>query len=254
MSFWHAEQKTSQPGGYGFSPQKEVCVGSTGREFYMGGAAMATHIWALEHHFDRPLYWATTQFLNHGLLGEKMELTVESVSGGRSVVQALAEMRRGNDILHRTIAALGRREGTPDQAFIKKPESRPPLECPLKKEDAMTTPGNLLTLFERRTASEDPVTGKEHMWIRPLFESRVDSALLALISDFFLGAHLKTRGGTSLDNTFRVINLVKTDWMMMVTQLSSFTRGAVHGHTHIFSEEGILLATSSQTGLLPRMT
>ena len=49
-----------------------------------------------------------------------------------------------------------------------------------------------------------------------------------------------------------LVNLVESDWLMMVTQLSSFTRGAVHGHVHIFAENGTLLAASSQTGLLPK--
>ena len=116
----------------------------------------------------------------------------------------------------------------------------------------MAMPGNLLHLLERRVALEDSAAGIEYMWIRPLFDAPIDAAYLALVSDFFLGAHVRTRRGTSLDNTFRPVNLVESDWLMMVTQLSSFTRGAVHGHVHIFAENGTLLAASSQTGLLPR--
>ena len=54
----------------------------------------------------------------------------------------------------------------------------------------------------------------------------------------------RTRRGTSLDNTFRLINLVESEWLMMVTQVSSFTRGAAHGTTHIFAQDGTLLAAS----------
>ena len=50
----------------------------------IGGVAMATHIEALERHFERPLL-GDHAFLNHGLLGEDMELRVEAISGGRSV-------------------------------------------------------------------------------------------------------------------------------------------------------------------------
>ena len=88
------------------------------------------------------------------------------------------------------------------------------------------------------------------MWIRPLFDTKVDAPYLALISDFFL-ARMSARRGTSLDNTFRLINLVESEWLMMVTQVSSFTRGRAR-HSHIFAQDGTLLATSSQTGLLPR--
>lgn len=252
MAFWQAEQDNNEQGRFSYTPPQQACVGPEGRQFYMGGAAMATHIDTLERHFDKPLYWATTHFLNHGLLGEAMQLTVEAVSGGRSVVQAMAEMRRGETVLHRTIAALGTRDGAPDKAFVTMPQVPPPQDCPTKQDDAMARPGNLLHLLERRVALEDSAGGVEHMWIRPLFDAPMDAAYLALVSDFFLGAHVRTRRGTSLDNTFRLVNLVETDWLMMVTQLSSFTRGAVHGHVHIFAENGTLLAASSQTGLLPK--
>ena len=248
--FWRA--KNLGDGKFSYTPPVSACVGPEGHQFYMGGVAMATHIEALERHFKRPLYWATTHFLNHGLLGEDMELRVEAISGGRSVVQAMTEMRRGDTVLHRTIAALGARDGEPDRAFVSMPDAPPPQKCPTKQDDAMATKENLMNLFERRVPLEDSDAGLEHMWIRPLFEAKIDAAYLALISDFFLGAHVRTRRGTSLDNTFRLINLVESEWLMMVTQISSFTRGAAHGNAYIFAEDGTLLATSSQTGLLPR--
>jgi acyl-CoA thioesterase len=76
--------------------------------------------------------------------------------------------------------------------------------------------------------------------------------LLALTSDFFLGAHCLTRGGTSLDNTFRLNALAETDWILCSTRLASFSNGAVHGSQCQFAQDGTLLSVSSQTGLLPR--
>lgn len=248
--FWHAESLSD--GKFSYTPPASACVGPIDYQFFMGGVAMATHVEALERHFGRPLYWATTHFLNHGLLGEEMHLTIEAVSGGRSVVQAVAEMKRDNIVLHRTIAALGARDGEPDKTFVRMPDVPAPEKCPGKQDDLMASDGNLMSLLERKTALEDSAAGLEYMWIRPLFDTKVDAPYLALISDFFLGAHERTRRGTSLDNTFRLINLVESEWLMMMTQVSSFTRGAAHGTTHIFAQDGTLLATSSQTGLLPR--
>ena len=88
--------------------------------------------------------------------------------------------------------------------------------------------------------------------MRPTFDASVSAGLLALMSDFFLGAHSLTRRGTSLDNTFRLYQLAQTEWVLNVTQLTSFGRGAVHGTMHQFAEDGSLLATSSQTGMLPK--
>lgn len=248
--FWHPLAQDA--GDFAYTPPAPACVGSADHQFYMGGAAMATHIAAMEAHFDKPLLWATIHFLNHGLLGEDMALRVEPVSGGRSVVQAMSTMRRGETVLHRTVAALGARAGEPDRAFVRMPDVLRPEACPVKIDDAMQIDGNLMTQFDRRTAYEDSVAGCEYMWIRPNFETRIDAPYLALVSDFFLGALPRTRRGTSLDNTFRLINLAETRWVLAVTQMSSFTRGAAHGTQHLFAENGTLLAVSSQTGLLPR--
>ena len=218
--FWRAAAAAT-PGHFTYRAGPQACVGpDASHQFYMGGVAMATAVDALERHFEKPLLWATIHFLNHGMLGDDVTLSVEAVSGGRSVVQAMAEMRRGTQVLHRTLAALGARDGEPDRAFVAMPAVPPPQDCPVKADDAFADATNLLAQFERRTAFEDSAAGVEHMWIRPKFAGDLDAAALALISDFFLGAHVRTRRGTSLDNTFRLINPAPHGWVLSVTQLS----------------------------------
>ena len=253
MQFWQAQQDADTPSRFDFVAGPKACVGPAESQFFMGGAAMATHIDALERYFDKPLLWATIQFLNHGMLGDDMTLHVEPVGGGRNVVQAMSRMQRGEVVLHQSMAALGQRGDEPDKAFIAMPQVAPPLACPEKAPDVFADDENLIGQFERRTALEDGDAGVEYMWIRPRFAPRIDAALLGLVSDFFLGAHVRTRSGTSLDNTFRLIKAQPTEWILAVTQFSSFTRGAVHGVQHLFAEDGTLLAASSQTGLLPRL-
>lgn len=248
--FWQASPDGD--GRFHYKAPPIACVGPPGQAFFMGGAGMAAHIDALERHFDKPLLWATTQFLSHGLLDDEMHLTVEQLSGGRSIVQAQSDMRRGDTLLHRTIAALGAREPAAERAFVTMPDVATPLACGEKEPDAYGDKDNLIGQFERRTAHEDAETGREYMWLRPLFDVEISAAFLALVSDFFLGAHELTRRGTSLDNTFRLCALRQSTWLLTVTQLSGFTRGSVHGTQHIFAEDGTLLSTSSQTGLLPR--
>lgn len=253
QAFWVADANRSEPGHFTYTVNQLACVGpSAEHQFYMGGVAMATHIDALQRHFEKPLLWATIQFLNHGMLYDDLDLSVSQVGGGRNVLQAMAVMQRGDEVLHRTMAALGARGDTPDQVFVAMPSVAGPRDCDVKADDIMAAPDNLLGQFERRTAHEDSANGCEYMWIRARRQTTIDAAYLALVSDFFLGAHIKTRGGTSLDNTFRLINAHQTEWILAVTQLSSFTRGAAQGTQHLFAEDGTLLSTSSQTGLLPR--
>jgi len=54
------------------------------------------------------------------------------------------------------------------------------------------------------------------------------------------------------DNTLRVFSVEPTDWILSVTQMSGFRAGVAMGVTHQFTQDGQLLSTSSQTGLLPR--
>ena len=250
MSFWQAEKVDDR---FSYRVVQDACVGpDENYQFYMGGAAMATHVDALERYFEKSLLWATTQFLSHGMLSNDLTLDVKQIGGGKNVVQAEAVMRRGDEVLHRTIAALGARGDDPDRTFVTMPVVKNPEVCPHKPEDAMASEQNLIGRFDRRTAFEDNDTGTEYMWIRGRDRMKIDAAYLALISDFFLGAHERTRRGTSLDNTFRLISTRQTDWILSVTQISSFTRGAAHGTVHMFAEDGALLATSSQTGMLPK--
>lgn len=251
-NFWRAERDKNDPARFHYTPPPIACVGPEGRQFFMGGAAMASAIDALERHFEKPLLWATTHFLNHGMLGEAMTIEIEKASGGHSVVQAMATMRRDATILHRTIAALGAREGEPDRAFITMPDVPPPEDCLPKDLDFFGSGTNLVGQFEKRSVLEDNDAGLEYVWTRTKSPTKVDAAYLVLLSDFFLGAHARTRRGTSLDNTFRLINIVQTEWILSATQFSSFTRGAVHGTMHGFARDGSLLFLSSQTGLLPR--
>ena len=132
------------------------------------------------------------------------------------------------------------------------PKVPPPKDCALKSDDTFNQSGNLIDQFERRTALENNEAGLECMWIKPKFEASMSAPMLALMSDFFLGAHPLTRSGTSLDNTFRLCALQPTEWVLAVTQLSRFRDGAAHGTQQQFAQDGTLLSISSQTGLLPR--
>ncbi len=250
--FW-TPRPSEASGTFQIEATDVACVGPPEDQFFMGGVAMAAAIEALQTWSGKPLLWTTIQFLNHGMYGDQLEITVEKSGGGRSVVQAMAKVMREGHQLQTLIAALGERPGEPDQQFEKVPNDVPaPEECALKQDDAFARPGNLIDQFERRTALEDPERGLEWMWMRPKFRADITAPLLALMSDFFLGAHERSRGGTSLDNTIRICALRPTEWVLSVTQIASFSSGAVQGYQRQFAEDGTLLSISSQTGLLPR--
>ena len=227
-----------------------ACVGPPDRQFFMGGVAMGTAVDALERTFGKPLLWAATQFLNHAFMGEDLRLEVVQEGGGKSVVQASARLCRGDQVLQHTRAALGRRECEPDRQFVEMPNAKEPHEGTRKTDNAYLQPGNFLEQFERRAVLQDRERGIDYAWTKTA-PFAVDAAILAIVSDFYMGAHPRGRGGTSLDNTIRICALKPTEWVLSVTQVSAFSSGTMQGSQHHFAQDGTLLAVSSQTGLLP---
>ena len=80
----------------------------------------------------------------------------------------------------------------------------------------------------------------------------MSAGILAIIADFLAGGHSQAAGSSSLDNTLRIHNIVETEWVLLDTQFSGFASGAFHGHSHLYAEDGTLLATAGQTGMLPK--
>ena len=250
--FWQVSPLSKIAGKYHIQALPEACVGPLDQQFFMGGVALASAIDALQTEFQKPLSWAHIQFHAHGMRGDDIEVDVARLSGGKSIVQAGTTVSTDGRVLQTVMASLGSRDSAFEAQFVKAPEVPKPSDCPPKAPDAFAQPGNLLDQFERRVAYQDDSTGKEYLWFRPNFECEISAPLLAILADFFLGAHTATRGGTSLDNSFRVFDLSPSKWILNVTQLAGIKTDMVQGQVHQFSEDGRLLATGSQTGLLPR--
>ena len=250
--FWTPHILESKTGQFDYVVGRKACVGPPERQFLMGGVAMAAAITALEQTIDKPLRWATMQFVAGAMLDDRIRISVEPLGGGRSLTQARALLYQGDRLLQSVSAALGWREGSPDHQFAEMPDVPPATDCPPKADETFAADDNLLAQFERRTGLEDGAAGIELMWIRPRFAAPVSVALLALISDFLLGAHTRTRGGTSLDNTLRMHRIVQTEWILCASHLIGLSDGAASGTMQLFAEDGTLLALSGQTGLLPR--
>ena len=57
-------------------------------------------------------------------------------------------------------------------------------------------------------------------------------------------------GGTSLDNTIRIGSFVGTEWVLLDLRPHLAAGGYGHGVANIWSEDGHLLATASQTAAM----
>ncbi|MEZ5255855.1 MAG: thioesterase family protein [Ilumatobacteraceae bacterium] len=94
--------------------------------------------------------------------------------------------------------------------------------------------------------------GRTIMWARiPDVIEGVDAATLGILGDFVpLGVSQALGvigGGTSLDNTLRLVKLVPTEWVLLDIKIHAIHRGFGHGLVNMFAQDGTLMATASQS-------
>lgn len=227
-------------------------VGPEGAPHIMGGVALAAVIDALELASQQPVLWASIQFLSPTQHAEELSIRCEQCGGGQSIGQWLADAHVNSRPTHRVSAALGEREPNEQEIFITMPDLPAPDDCEPKLHERFGGIGSLYDQIEMRVAHQDNERGYEAVWTRNTSGFANDAGWLAVVSDFFLGAHPRSWGGSSLDATFRFIQSAEPGWVLSVTEMAAFDHGVAHGSARHFSEDGKLLAISSQTGVLPR--
>ncbi len=242
---------TDDPKRFQLPVTSDVLVGPPERQFLMGGVSLASAICAMEWAADRPLIWAAAQFLSSGGPGETVEIDVELPVVGGKVTQARATSFVGDRTVVTVTASLGGREDRPTAVFAKMPDVPAPDACAPKLSDFASS-DDMHKRFEKRTAYQSDEDGVERLWFRRPFGEPLSAGVLAIIADFLAGGHSQSGGSASLDNTLRIHNIVESEWVLLDTQFSGFAHGAFHGHTHLFAQDGTLLATAGQTGMLPR--
>ena len=239
-------------GEYVLPVMPPATVGPEGAPHVMGGVALAAAVDALELASGQTLLWSNIQFLAPTTHAEELVVSCEQCGGGQSVGQWQAEIRSNSRLTHRVSAALGAREPSEQRIFAAMPDVPSPAECE-SGDRSWGEPGMLGDQLETRVALQDDARGIQALWSRSQAGFAADSGWLAIVSDFFLGAHHAARGGSSLDDTYRHIQSADAGWVLSVTELAAFDRGVVHGSARHFAEDGRLLAISSQSGVLPRI-
>ncbi len=254
--FWRvvpAEGYGPADGRYLLPVTRPATVGPEGAGHVMGGVALAAVIDALELASEMPLLWINMQFLSPTQHAEELSLSVEQCGGGQSIGQWRGDISLNGRPTHRISAAVGAREPSEHTQFAQMPDVPSPVDCEEKPFDHNGFDDNLIGQVERRVAVSDEENGVEAIWTRSKAGFANEAAWLGIVSDFFLGAHHKTHGGSSLDATLRFVQPAEAGWILSVTNFAAINRGTAMGSAQHFSEDGTLLAISSQTGVLPRI-
>ncbi len=243
---------------------------STLGNFLFGGCGLATAVTALEQVSERPLIWATAQYLSYGKTGSILDLDVRVPVVGRNVTQARAVGHVGDQEILTVNAALGRRQIGVSGEWATMPDVPKPEDC--SADDWRSRLPDLMSIEKRadiRLAmgrikggwvnDVKPEPGRSALWVRMGEGLELSSATLAIIADWVpsglsqsvVGGRV---GGNSLDNTIRIYDLHPTDWVLCDIRIHGVQNGFGHGTAHLWTEDGRLLATASQSLIVREWT
>lgn len=235
---------------------------STGGGFLFGGCGLAAAIAAMEGTTDRPVVWATAQYLSYAKPPSVVDVDVTISVSGRNSTQARAIGHVADREIFTVNAALGRRDLDVELAFTEPPEVPSPEDC---EPRALRIPGeeSIMTRVDVRLAQArgwtemvgNPASGgRSALWARIPDLLEPSAAALAILGDYVpfgigqaLGAHA---GGNSLDNTLRVIRIVPTEWVLLDIAVDGIANGFGHGTVHLYADDGTLMATASQSTIV----
>jgi acyl-CoA thioesterase len=89
------------------------------------------------------------------------------------------------------------------------------------------------------------------LWARVPGHLTPSAATLAIFGDYVSGSASQPLGrrsmGRSLDNTLRVVQLKPTEWVLCDIRLHALINGYAQGVAFLWTQEGELLATASQS-------
>jgi acyl-CoA thioesterase II len=242
-----------------------LCVGPPGRSFMFGGVGLASAIQAMERTCERPVVWATAQYLSHARPPSVVDLDVWVPAAGRNTTQARVISHVGDQEILTVNAALGSRESEVSKAWVEFPDVPRPEQC-RPADHWRGDEGGLHAQIEMRLArgnygfhmqgaapSDD---GRLILWMRPRLSQEIDAATLAIFADHVpsgVGNALGVNaGGSSLDNTLRIVSLVPTEWVLCDISIHAVHAGFGHGAMRLFAEDGQLMATASQSMIVRR--
>ena len=231
--------------------------------FLFGGCGLGAAIAALEATTERPLVWATAQYLSYARPPEVLDLDVIVSVSGHQVTQARVVGHVADREVITVNAALGRRSAEHDGTWAIMPDVPSPDECS-RRELRLTTDGDSLPdrldvrLALGRNMSELPGEGmpggRSALWAKLPDVLDMSSASLAILGDyvpFGIGQALGLpAGGNSLDNTLRIGRQVRSEWVLLDVRVHQVSNGFGHGDVHLWSQGGDLLATASQSAIV----
>ncbi len=234
---------------------------ATRGHFMFGGCGLGAAVAAMEHECDRPVVWATAQYLSFAMIDDVLDMDVTIAVEGRMTSQARAVGHVGDREILTVNAALGSKPIEFDEQWIEAPVVPAPEDCPLRSE-LIEDSDSIMSRFDMRLAlgtSWDELDGspapggRSALWVR-MPDVDMSAAAIAILGDYVPFGISQALGdwtpSNSLDNTIRVHRLVPTDWVLCDVRIDSVSAGFGHGSVYLWAQDGSLLATASQSAVI----
>ena len=257
LSFFGLEQ-TADPNVWRM-PVVRSLISGTGALF--GGCGLGAAVEVMERVTGRPCVWATAQFLSFARPPAELELEVVEAVRGHQISQVRVMAHVGDREILTVTAACGERPSQLTGQWATRPDVPPPSDCP-PRPLMNRHQGTIMDRFESKLAGARPYweltgtpgSGNASLWVRLPDLADASAAALAIIGDFVpfgIGQALGMRaGGNSLDNTLRVAQLHDADWVLADIRVHAVQHGFGHGLVHLWSQDGVLLGTASQSTMV----
>lgn len=263
------EPDPEDPAALSFEVVPHLC--RTDGRFY-GGAALAAALAASEAATGRVALWSCTQLVGAAALDERIRVDVSVVASGRSVDQVQVTATTGGRLVFSAVGATAtpqpggiEAEGQTMPSVASPEESRPwggpaRLDPAGARAAAFGTPpavGHHLVSEHREAHIVDASAdrpGHMALWARLTGEyagTTMTPAVLGFLADMVPIAVCRAGGvegaGTSLDNSLRLGEAVDTEWVLLELDAEQAVGGYGHGHVRLWSRDGRLLGTGTQS-------
>jgi acyl-CoA thioesterase-2 len=231
--------------------------------FLYGGAGIAASIAAAEKATERPLMWITTQFIGRPEPSDVVDLRVEIPAYGRATTQAQVTGMVGDRPVFTSLCAHTQRPDGDEAQFLQMPDVPGPADCQSMDEPFTdVVAGSFFDSLERRTARGriateavgDPQPEGLALWCRIVDQEIGSPATQAYVADIVplavCAALGVAPGGTSIDNTIRIVDTRPSEWVLLELVPEGHQRSLGHGSVRLWSEDGRLLGTAQQTCII----
>ena len=229
-----------------------------------GGTGLSAALAAMEMASGKPALWSTVQFVASASVGEQVECQNALVARGRYTDQVQVNGTVDGRLVFTALGSTAtRRDEGISGIGLRMPTVAPVDDSPPfggNRSRSWSENGEVghhrVSEFREAQLVDSSADNPGHMltWARITGEACTTAAKLGFLADMVPVAVCRAIGvagaGRSLDNSLRVGQLVDTEWVLLEHEGHVADGGYGYGLVHIWSPDGVLMATGSQTARL----